>query len=52
MAIHEKLKHDKIIKLHASGLDGKIKTQTGKTIENVVYLVMEYVPQGILFDVC
>ena len=52
MTIHEKLKHDKIIKLHSSGLDGKIKTQSGKTIENVVYLVMEYVPQGILFDVC
>lgn len=52
MAIHSKLHHEKIIKLHESGVNGKIKAPSGRTISDVVYLVLEYVPQGILFDVC
>jgi DNA-binding protein Fis len=34
-----------------NGEEGKIKKPSGKEVDNLYYLVLEYVPEGILYDV-
>lgn len=40
------------MKCYESGTQGSIITQTGLIIENLYYLRMEYVPNGMLFEHC
>ena len=46
------MKHKNIIGIVDSGFDGQIYKQSGKTYNNLVYIIMEYVSGGILFDLC
>ena len=40
------LKHKYIVKLLDFGNDGYVTTQSGRKIENLVYLELEYVPKS------
>ena len=51
MNIHKKLEHDKIVKLHQSGEDGKLIKSNGKIYEKLTYIIMDYIPEGSLYDV-
>ena len=46
------LNHPNINKLNDYGQYGKIIKPSGRLIENVVFLVLEYVPGGVFFDTC
>ena len=46
------LTHDNIIKIVGYGSDGHIKKPSGREIQNLVYILLEYVTGGLLFDVC
>lgn len=46
------LKHDNIIKIVGYGSDGHVKKPSGREINNLVYIHLEYVTGGLLFDVC
>ena len=41
-----------IIGIHSYGSDGKIVKPSGRKIENLVYIVLELVSGGLMFDVC
>ena len=34
------------------GTDGYVKKPSGREIENLVYIILEYVSGGLLFDLC
>ena len=51
MSIHKKLDHSKIVKFHSSGENGKLIKSNGKVYENLIYIIMDYVPEGMLYDV-
>lgn len=46
------LKHDNIINIVAYGSDGHVKKPSGRELQNLVYILLEYVSGGLLFDVC
>lgn len=46
------LQHDNIVKLLDYGSNGVVKKANGKTVENIVYLKLEFISGGLLFDVC
>jgi len=46
------LNHNNIIKILGWGSDGKVVKPSGRVIENLVYIILEYVSGGLLFDVC
>lgn len=46
------LNHPNIIGIHTYGSDGHVVKPSGREIDNLVYLVLEYVSGGLLFDVC
>ena len=46
------LKHDNIINIVAYGSDGHVKKPSGRELINLVYILLEYVSGGLLFDVC
>ena len=46
----QSLDHSGIVKLYDHGTDGRISNARGGPIENIVYLVMEYVGGESLFD--
>jgi len=52
MKILSILKHKNIIGTKSYGFDGSIVKPTGKIIGSLPYILMEYVPGGILFDFC
>ena len=45
------MEHKFIVRVHDSGKDGVIKKPIGKPISGLYYLVMDYVPCGMLYDV-
>jgi len=47
-----KLSHNNIIKVYEYGIDGQIKKPNGNEFKDIVYIVMEYVAGGLLFDIC
>lgn len=51
MVIHKKLDHGRVVKFHSSGQNGKLINSDGKTYENLIYIIMDYVPEGTLYDV-
>lgn len=46
------LKHENIVNIVGWGSDGTVLKPSGRKIENLVYLLLEYVTGGLLFDVC
>lgn len=46
------LKHTNIVSIVGYGTDGHIKKPSGKEMKNLVYIVLEYVSGGLLFDLC
>ena len=46
------LKHDNIINIVHYGSDGYVKKPSGRELSNLVYILLEYVSGGLLFDVC
>ena len=46
------LKQHNVIGIHSYGSDGKIVKPSGRKIENLVYIVLELVSGGLMFDVC
>ena len=52
ISILEGLNHDKIVKILDWGSLGMVFKHDGKVIRKLVYIMLEYVPAGLLFDVC
>jgi len=46
------LNHGNIINIIGWGSDGTVVKPSGRKIENLVYIQLEYVSGGLLFDVC
>jgi len=46
------LNHQNIIKILGYGSDGQVVKPSGREIKNLVYIILEYVNGGLLFDVC
>lgn len=46
------LKHHNIIQIVGYGSDGKVVKPSGRQIDNLVYILLEFVTGGLLFDVC
>ena len=51
MNIHGKLSNEKVVKMHSSGMDGKLKKHGDKILTGLIYFVMEYVPEGTMYDI-
>ena len=47
-----KLKHPNIVQIYEYGDQGVIEKPSGRRIENLVYIVLEFVSGGLLFDLC
>lgn len=50
--ILKSLNHKNINRIIGYGTDGVIIKPSGRKIENLVYLILEYVPCGLFFDLC
>jgi serine/threonine protein kinase len=46
------MKHHNIVNILGYGSDGHVKKPSGREINNLVYILLEYVPGGLLFDLC
>lgn len=46
------LKHQNIVNILGYGSDGHVLKPSGREIKNLVYIFLEYVPGGLLFDLC
>ena len=46
------LKHQNIVNICGYGSDGHVKKPSGREIKNLVYIMLEYVTGGLLFDLC
>ena len=46
------LKHQNIVNILGWGSDGHVKKPSGREITNLVFILLEYVTGGLLFDVC
>jgi serine/threonine protein kinase len=46
------LKHENIVNIVGYGSDGTVVKPSGRKISNLVYIMLEYVSGGLLFDVC
>jgi len=51
ITILKNLNQKNIVNLLGYGEDGKVVKQSGRVIQNLIYVEMEYVP-GLLFDMC
>jgi len=51
MEIQKKLDHKNIVKVHNCGENGIIKKANGNVIDGLFYLVMDYVPEGLMYDI-
>lgn len=52
VAVLETLRHRNIVGIFDFGDDGRIVKASGRVKELVVYIVMEYVAGGLLFEIC
>ena len=52
ITILENMHHHGIIKMYEYGDAGKVVKPSGRSIYNIVYIVMEFVQGGLLFDLC
>jgi len=46
------LNHPNIVNIIGWGSDGTVHKPSGREIKNLVYILLEYVTGGLLFDVC
>lgn len=46
------LKHSNIVNILGYGSDGHVKKPSGREIKNLVFIMLEYVTGGLLFDLC
>ena len=46
------MNHKNIVGILGYGSDGHVKKPSGREINNLVYIILEYVNGGLLFDVC
>merc|ERR1712159_698527 len=46
------LDHKNIVSILGYGSDGFVKKPSGREIKNLVYIMLEYIPGGLLFDLC
>jgi len=46
------LTHTNIVSIQGYGSDGYVKKPSGREIKNLVYILLEYIPGGLLFDLC
>ena len=46
------LNHPNIVNILGYGSDGYVKKPSGREISNLVYIILEFVPGGLLFDLC
>merc|ERR1719364_469789 len=46
------LNHSNIVSIMGYGSDGYVKKPSGREIKNLVYILLEYIPGGLLFDLC
>ena len=46
------LNHQNIVSILGYGSDGFVKKPSGREIKNLVYIILEYIPGGLLFDLC
>jgi len=52
ITILKNLQHHGIINMHEYGDAGQVVKPSGRVIDNLVYIVMEFVQGGLLFDLC
>lgn len=52
ITILKNMDHPHVIRLISYGDDGQVLKPSGRIIERLVYLIMEFVPGGLLFDFC
>lgn len=52
VAVLETLKHKHIVQIYEFGDSGRIVKASGKVKEDVVFIILEYVAGGLLFEVC
>ena len=52
ITILKSMKHSGIINMTEYGDSGKVVKPSGRVIENLVYIVMEFIQGGLLFDLC
>lgn len=50
--VHANLNHQNIVKMIDFGTDGQIVKKSGKKYTKIVYINLEYVSGGLLFDLC
>jgi serine/threonine protein kinase len=50
--ILEQIKHENIVSIQDYGDNGIISKPSGSQKENLVFLVLEYAPGGLLFEIC
>jgi len=46
------MNHKNIVRLIDYGTDGEIIKPSGRVIQNIVYIMMEYVSGGLMFNLC
>jgi len=46
------LNHNNVVSIKGYGSDGHVLKPSGREIKNLVYIFLEYVPGGLLFDLC
>jgi serine/threonine protein kinase len=46
------LTHSNIVSILGYGSDGYVKKPSGREIKNLVFILLEYIPGGLLFDLC
>lgn len=46
------LNHHGVVRTHGSGMNGTVKKPSGKVMEDLRYIVLEYAQAGTLFDLC
>merc|ERR1719326_2410624 len=46
------LNHGNVVSILGYGSDGFVKKPSGREIKNLVYILLEYIPGGLLFDLC
>lgn len=48
----KELNHQGVVRAHECGTDGTVKKPSGKVMEDLSYIVLEYAQAGTLFNLC
>ena len=52
ITILKNMNHSNVVAMLGYGDSGEVVKPSGRHINNLVYIMMEYVPGGLLFDLC